>query len=102
MATSALVRTAVAGGDPNWGRILAAIGRSGVELDLNRLVLRAGGVPLFRDGSPASEDIACQQRAFHGPDVTLQIELGMGHAAEEFFSCDLTEQYVHINAIYTT
>ena len=102
VAMSSLVRTAVAGGDPNWGRILAAIGRSGVDLDLSRLVVSAGDVPLFRNGSPASVDIDCQQQAFHGPDVKLQIDLGSGDAAEEFFSCDLTEQYVHIDATYTT
>ena len=102
VATSSLVRTAVAGGDPNWGRILAAIGRSGVDLDLSRLVVSAGDAPLFRNGSPASEDIASQGRAFHGPDVILQIELGAGDADEEFFSCDLTEQYVRMNATYTT
>ncbi len=102
VATSSLVRTAVAGGDPNWGRILAAIGRSGVDLDLNRLVVSADDVPLFSNGSPATEDIASQQRAFEGPDVTLQIDLGIGNASEEFFTCDLTEQYVHINSTYTT
>lgn len=71
-------------------------------MDLNRLVLCAGGVPLLRGGSPASEDIASQQRAFYDPNVRLQIDLGIGHAAEEFFRCDLTEHYVHINATYTT
>ena len=71
-------------------------------MDWNRLVLCAGDVPLLWGGSPASEDIASQQRALQGPDVRLQIDLGIGHAAEEFFSCDLTEQYVHINATYTT
>ncbi len=102
VAMSSLVRTAVAGGDPNWGRILAAIGRSGVELDLNRLIVSADDVPLFSTGSPAPEGIASQQRAFEGPDVTLQIDLGIGRASEEFFTCDLTEQYVHINSTYTT
>jgi len=71
-------------------------------LDLNRLVVSADDVPLFSNGSPATEDIASQQRAFEGPDITLQIDLGIGHASEEFFTCDLTEQYVHINSTYTT
>lgn len=102
VAMSSLVRTAIAGGDPNWGRILAAIGRSGVDLDIDRLAVSADDVPLFKNGSPASENIASQQRAFEGPEVTLQIDLGVGHASDEFFTCDLTEQYVHINATYTT
>ena len=71
-------------------------------MDLNRLVLCAGDVPLLRGRSPASEDIASQQRALQGPDVKLQIDLGIGHAAEEFFRRDLTEHYVHISATYTT
>ncbi len=79
-----------------------SIDRSGVDLDLGCLVVSAGDVPLFRNGFPASEDSDRQRWAFHGPDVDLQIDLGAGDAAEEFFSCDLTEQYVHINATYTT
>lgn len=71
-------------------------------MDLNRLVLCAGDVPLLWGGSPASEDITSQQRALEGPDVKLQIDLGIGHAAEEFVRRDLTEQYVHINGTYTT
>ncbi len=102
VASSLLVRTAVAGGDPNWGRIVAAAGRSGVSFDLDRLEVRAGGVPLYARGRPAGTDREAQAAAFAGPEVLIEVDLGRGEAAEEFFTCDLTERYVQINARYTT
>lgn len=102
VAGSLLVRTAVAGGDPNWGRILAAVGRSGVKVDPERVSVFAGGVPLFEHGAPASVPREKQKQAFMGADVELEIKLAQGDATEEFFTCDLTEGYIRINADYTT
>jgi glutamate N-acetyltransferase/amino-acid N-acetyltransferase len=102
VAGSLLVRTAVAGGDPNWGRILAAIGRSGVAVDLNRIVVSAGGVVLFAAGVPSDSPLEARQRAFAATTVVLDIHLAQGEAFEEFFTCDLTEGYVQINAHYMT
>jgi glutamate N-acetyltransferase/amino-acid N-acetyltransferase len=102
VAGSLLVRTAVAGGDPNWGRILAAIGRSGVEVDLGRLVVSAGGAVLFAAGAPAEAPRGACARAFAAATVVLDIHLAQGDSEEEFFTCDLTEGYVRINAEYTT
>lgn len=102
VASSLLVRTAVAGGDPNWGRILAAIGRSGVTVDVDRVSVAVGGMVLFEKGSPTT--IAPDRLAviFKSDEVTIDIRLGLGSAHDEFFTCDLTEDYVHINADYTT
>lgn len=102
VSASLLVRTAVAGGDPNWGRILAAAGRSGVNFDPDQFRLTASGVPLYENGAPADSPKADQDAAFSGPDVSIEIDLGQGNESEEFFTCDLTEGYVHINADYTT
>lgn len=102
VAGSMLVRTAITGGDPNWGRILAASGRAGVPIDLAAYRLTASGVPLFEKGSPADSPYTDRKRAFAGPDVSLEIDLGQGSESDEFFTCDLTEGYIKINAEYTT
>ncbi|MEC9372775.1 MAG: bifunctional glutamate N-acetyltransferase/amino-acid acetyltransferase ArgJ [Planctomycetota bacterium] len=99
---SLLVRTAVAGGDPNWGRILAAIGRAGAPVDIDALKVFAGGALLFENGGPAATDREELVAAFAGPEVLLEIDLGAGEAEAEFFTCDLTEGYIKINAYYTT
>jgi glutamate N-acetyltransferase/amino-acid N-acetyltransferase len=102
VGSSLLVRTAIAGGDPNWGRIVAAAGRAGVEFDLQRLRVLAGGVPLFQNGAPADSARDDLVNAFAGPDVELEILLDAGSASAEYFTCDLTEGYIRINAYYTT
>lgn len=102
IGSSMLVRTAVAGGDPNWGRIVAAIGRSGVAIDPNRITVAANGVPLFAGGRPCDTPLSRQQKAFEADTVVLEIGLGAGLAADEFFTCDLTEEYVRINSHYRT
>ncbi len=102
VATSLLVRTAVTGGDPNWGRILAACGRSGVTFDPSAITLHAGSVLLFEEGRPADVPRRVQEEVFQASEVLIQINLHQGAATDEFFTCDLTEGYVHINADYTT
>ncbi len=101
VASSLLLRTAVAGGDPNWGRILAAAGRSGVEIDPQRIDVSAGGVALFSNGRPCHLE-GDPRRLFTGPDVSIEIDLNQGRAEDEFLTCDLTEEYVRINGEYTT
>jgi len=102
IAQSLLVRTAVTGGDPNWGRILAAAGRAGVPFDLDEVRLEVGGVALFHDGAPAETPLAERERAFRHGVVEIVLDLGRGGPEEEFLSCGLTEGYVRINAEYTT
>ena len=102
IASSLLVRCAVTGGDPNWGRILAAAGRSGVRLDLDDLELSVGGVALFAAGAPADTPLAAREAAFRAPMVTVDLRIGAGAGTDEFISCGLTKAYVELNADYTT
>ncbi len=101
VARSMLVRTAVAGGDPNWGRILAAIGRAGAPVDLDSIEVLVGGISLYRDGAPAAERSTLFE-AFAGPEVEIEIRLNAGDERAEYLTCDLTDGYIRINALYTT
>jgi len=102
IATSALVKTAWAGSDPNWGRILAAIGRSGVKITPERINIYLGEQLLCRNGGAAqfSQDEA--RRYMSQPTYDIRITLGLGKARLDFLTCDLTTDYVHINADYST
>ncbi|MGH8900278.1 MAG: bifunctional glutamate N-acetyltransferase/amino-acid acetyltransferase ArgJ [Egibacteraceae bacterium] len=102
IAGSALVKTALAGGDPNWGRILAAMGAGPVEFDTDRVTVAFGGVMVCRFGIAASFDRGQAAAALAGPDVCLSVDLGVGEAEATFLTCDLTCDYVRINAEYTT
>lgn len=102
VATSLLVRTAVTGRDPNWGRILAALGRAGVPVDPASIDVRAGGVTLFAQGAPTTVTSDERARAFSGDSVTLDIRVGDGPGRESFWSAGLTTRYVELNSAYTT
>jgi glutamate N-acetyltransferase/amino-acid N-acetyltransferase len=102
IASSLLVRTAVTGGDPNWGRILAAIGRSSIAIDIAKIRILANDVPLFENGAPSSSPLKDRQRAFAAESVMIQVQLGLGVGGDEFFTCDLTEGYVEVNSHYMT
>jgi glutamate N-acetyltransferase/amino-acid N-acetyltransferase len=102
VATSLLVRTAVTGRDPNWGRILAALGRAGVPIDPSRIAVRAGGVLLFAQGAPAPASADDRARAFAGDTVTIDVRIGDGPGRESFWSAGLTTRYVELNSAYTT
>lgn len=102
IASSALVKAALAGGDPNWGRILAAMGAGPVEFDPDRVAVAFGGVTVCRFGVAASFDRGQAVVALAVPDVHLTVDLGMGEAEAKFLTCDLTYDYVKINAEYTT
>jgi glutamate N-acetyltransferase / amino-acid N-acetyltransferase len=102
IAHSLLVKTAWAGADPNWGRILAAAGRSGVVLDPKKVSITIGGQTVCRGGA------ACQfnQRAAHEelakPECQVGVRLGRGKTSLDFLTSDLTTEYVRINADYST
>jgi len=103
IANSPLVKTAVHGADPNWGRIVAAAGRSGVRFDVDRATVRVGGVLLFEHGLP--HDHAAPQAAEHmkGKEITIDVSLGTGGAAAAtIWTCDLSAEYVRINGEYRT
>jgi glutamate N-acetyltransferase/amino-acid N-acetyltransferase len=102
IACSSLVKTALAGGDPNWGRILAAAANAGVGLDDELLVLSLGGIDVFAGGLPLEVDQAAVDAAFSGDEVTIELDLGLGDAAATMYTTDLTKGYVEINSEYTT
>ena len=102
VASSSLVKTAVHGGDPNWGRIVCALGYSGAELALDRLQLSVGGLVVFERGAGVDVDLAAVRRAFEQPEIEIVATLGLGEGKAEAWGCDLSEEYVQINADYTT
>jgi glutamate N-acetyltransferase/amino-acid N-acetyltransferase len=102
VAASSLVKTAVHGGDPNWGRIVCALGYSGAELALDRLHLKVGGLDVFERGAGVDVDLAAVRRAFEQPEIEIVATLGLGDGKSEAWGCDLSEEYVRINADYTT
>jgi glutamate N-acetyltransferase/amino-acid N-acetyltransferase len=103
IANSPLVKTAVHGADPNWGRLVAVAGRAGVEFNLDRARVRIGGVELFAGGRPYDERSGDASRALAAPDVTLEVDLGTGgDGMSRMWTCDLSAEYVRINAEYRT
>jgi glutamate N-acetyltransferase / amino-acid N-acetyltransferase len=103
IANSPLVKTAVHGGDPNWGRLVAAAGRSGVPFELARASVRIGPVVLFRDGQPF-DDRAPEAAAYlQGTDLEVEVNVGTGGPHEAtVWTCDLSAEYVRINGEYRT
>ena len=99
---SLLVRTAIAGGDPNWGRIVAALGRTRAAFAPDRIRIAVNDLPLFADGAPANTGLDVLAAAFRAPLVELRIDLAAGSCEDRFLTCDLTAEYVRINADYTT
>ncbi len=102
IANSPLVKTAWAGSDPNWGRILSAIGNSGVLLDPARVSIFFGDQCVCRNGVANSFDPNRAHQYLSRPAFDVRVELGRGRASARFFTCDLTHEYVSINADYTT
>jgi glutamate N-acetyltransferase/amino-acid N-acetyltransferase len=100
VASSLLVKAAVHGGDPNWGRVLAAAGRSGVPLDPGELELRIGGHRVVRAGAAHPGAEAAAARHLRGRRVEMELAIGRGRAAAAALGCDLTPGYVAINAHY--
>jgi len=102
IATSPLVKTAFAGGDPNWGRIFAAAGRSGVQFDPARVDLKMAGVPVLRRGSPLDFNERATSNKLLAEYVPIVLHLHAGTAGARYWTCDLTAEYVRINASYRT
>lgn len=101
IATSPLVKTAIAGGDPNWGRVLCAIGNAGVAIDPARLGLAIGGVAVVKRGAVApGYDEAAAAAVMQTPAYTITADLGGGKARARVLACDLSHEYVSINADY--
>ena len=104
IAESPLVKTALAASDPNWGRILAAIGRAGVHnLDVNQVQLSLNNVLIAENGArAASYSEEAGQAAMQPEDISIQVALNRGQVAETVWTTDLTYDYVRINAEYRT
>ncbi len=102
IANSPLVKTAVHGADPNWGRIVAAAGRSGVAFDIGRVTVCVGGILLFENGLPHDEAAPQAADYLKGKDVQIDVSLGAGSHAATIWTCDLSAEYVRINGEYRT
>jgi glutamate N-acetyltransferase/amino-acid N-acetyltransferase len=102
VASSNLVKTAVHGGDPNWGRIVCALGYSGAEVAIDRLRLEVAGLTVFTAGAGQEVDLGHVRRAFEQAEIEIVAELGLGPGRAEAWGCDLSAEYVRINADYTT
>jgi len=102
IAGSSLVKSAVHGTDPNWGRIVAAAGRSGAELVEESLSLKIGPVELWQNGKILDFDLNRVRQAMAEPEVVIELDLGLGRGRATAWGCDLSEEYVTINSEYTT
>jgi len=103
VADSPLVKTAIAGADPNWGRIVSAAGYAGVPFDPAGVNLSLGGVPLFRAGAPVEFDTEAVSRSMRQQrEISILLEFAEGDARARFWTSDLTAEYVRINADYHT
>jgi glutamate N-acetyltransferase/amino-acid N-acetyltransferase len=102
IANSPLVKTAVHGGDPNWGRLVAVAGRSGSAFSLDKAAVRIGPVVLFSHGTPHDDRAAEAAEYLRDREVEIEVDLGSGEARSQMWTCDLSAEYVRINAEYRT
>lgn len=102
VANSSLVKTAAFGNDPNWGRILCAMGYAGVDFDPERARVSLCGTDIYGSGAGLAYDASKLSAAMQAEEMAIDIDLAMGSAAAEIFTCDLTYEYVRLNAEYTT
>ena len=101
IANSPLVKTAIAGEDPNWGRIVMAVGKSGAAADRDLLTIKFGDVLVAENGwvSPTYTEEA-GAALMKEQDITINVDLGLGNGTSTVWTCDLTHQYITINADY--
>ena len=99
---SPLVKTAVHGGDPNWGRLTMAAGKSGAAIEAAKLTVKIGGVTVYDRGHPTEADPGELERVMREREVIFTLHLHMGHARCESLGCDLSREYITINADYHT
>ncbi len=102
IANSPLVKTAIAGSDPNWGRIICAAGYSGARFDPTKADISVNDFILCRNGLDAGFDEATAKKELDRPELTLRLHLHQGRASARFWTCDLTHDYITINASYRT
>lgn len=103
VAESPLVKTAITGADPNWGRIVSAVGYAGVELEERDITLRINNTLLYEAGAPVAFDaVEVSAGIKNNRDVHIELEFPLGSEALRFWTCDLTAEYIRLNADYTT
>jgi glutamate N-acetyltransferase/amino-acid N-acetyltransferase len=101
IGNSPLVKTALSAGDPNWGRIVMAVGRAGEKVDQNRLSISIGGIPIAAEGGPVPNYEEAQVAEYmKGREITIDVDLGIGRGKATVWTCDLTHGYIDINASY--
>jgi len=103
VANSPLVKTAVYGSDPNWGRVIMAVGKSfDPSIDPAKVTVGFGDTRVFRKGSPVECDLEELRTYLSQKEVSISVDLGIGKASARVWGCDLTEGYIKENAYYTT
>lgn len=102
VAESLLVKTAMHGSDPNWGRIAAAIGRAGVAFDQSKIRIVLQGQPVYEAGTPSPMDEQALSDLLLSEEIVILIDMGQGNAHAHYWTCDLSAEYVKINSAYRT
>jgi len=102
VAGSSLVKAAIHGADPNWGRVVCAVGRSGIQMDPDRVGLSLNDVPVMSGGMPVPFEEKALRQSLQADHVRARIDLHFGPASATAWGCDLSHEYVTINASYTT
>ncbi|SHK94456.1 glutamate N-acetyltransferase [Selenomonas ruminantium] len=102
VAKSPLVKTAFFGEDPNWGRVICAVGYAGVPMDPDKTVVKFGGIPVYANGVGAKYDETELRKVMEAHDIVIDIDMGEGDAKADIWSCDFSYEYVKINGEYHT
>jgi glutamate N-acetyltransferase/amino-acid N-acetyltransferase len=103
IGNSPLVKTAIAGSDANWGRIVMAVGKAGEKADRDRLSIAFGGIAITRRGKRVPDyDEAKVEQHLRGKAVDIVVDVGVGKGSARVWTCDLTHGYININADYRT
>jgi glutamate N-acetyltransferase/amino-acid N-acetyltransferase len=101
IANSPLVKTAIAGEDANWGRVVMAVGKAGEPADRDKLSIWFGGIRVAHKGARDPDyDEAAVSQVMKQPNITLKVALGLGRGSDRVLTCDLTKEYIEINAHY--
>ena len=102
IAKSPLVKTAFFGEDPNWGRVICAVGYAGVPMTPEKTVVKFGGIPVYANGTGASCDADALRKVMGQHDIVIDVEMGLGNAEATVWTCDFSYEYVKINGEYHT
>ncbi|MCC6446661.1 MAG: bifunctional glutamate N-acetyltransferase/amino-acid acetyltransferase ArgJ [Armatimonadetes bacterium] len=102
IANSPLVKTALFGCDPNWGRVVAAAGRAGIAFEVEKTTVRFGPVTVMEKGTPLAFDAEAARAYLDKEEVALRVEMGLGAGRATVYTCDLTYDYIKVNAEYHT